>query len=83
MLNKTGLWSKIIIWVWLKIKEPIEFKNSQFSWAGLSDHIDLQLDFIFIYTLRVKLKNSDLVLVESVLSPFFVCLVIWKNIVED
>lgn len=81
MLNKTGLWSKIIIW--LKIKEPTEFKNSQFSWASLSDHIDLQLDFIFIYTLRVKLKNSDLVLVESVLSPFFVCLVIWKNIVED
>lgn len=43
----------------------------------------MQLDFIFINTLSSKLKNHDLVLVEYILSPIFVCLLIWKNVVED
>lgn len=43
----------------------------------------MQLDFIFINTLGSELQNCDLVLVESILSPIFVCLLIWKNVVEN
>lgn len=60
------------------MKWPIEFKNSlYFFWAGLTDDTNMQLGYIFINTIRPKLKNSNFS------GAWFFCLLICKSFMED